>query len=120
MRKIFFTMMVFLLMLTGCNEESSYETISLADTQEKIDSGYLVLDVREPNEFEEGHIPGAINKPLSELQAGDFSNIDKAEKYIVICRSGNRSKTASDLLLTEGFEIINTSEGMSSWQGDIQ
>lgn len=111
------------ILLVGCSNEAennTYDTISISDVESKMDEGYLVLDVREPNEFEEGHIPGAINKPLSELEADDFSNLNKDDQYVVICRSGNRSQTASEILFAEGYKIVNTSEGMSSWQGEIE
>ncbi|WP_431028706.1 rhodanese-like domain-containing protein [Lysinibacillus sp. LZ02] len=122
MKKWLFAMMaLFILALAACsNEEESYETIALNEVEEKMNEGYVVLDVREPNEFAEGHIPSAQNKPLSALQQEDFSELSKEEKYIVICRSGNRSQTASDILTTAGYDVVNVSEGMSSWTGDIE
>lgn len=106
--------------LSGCAKDVPYETISLDEMEEKLADGYVLLDVREVDEFYEGHIPGAINKPLSALQEDDFSHLSKDEKYIVICRSGNRSITASELLSEEGYEVINTSEGVSTWNGELE
>ncbi|MFF5995766.1 rhodanese-like domain-containing protein [Lysinibacillus sp. KU-BSD001] len=122
MKKWLFVMMALCIVaLAACsNEEGSYETIALNEVEGKMSEGYIVLDVREPNEFAEGHIPSAQNKPLSALQQEDFSELSKEEKYIVICRSGNRSQTASDILVTEGYDVVNVSEGMSSWTGDIE
>lgn len=112
---------VSLLALAACSDESSsYETIDIDKVQEKMDEGYTVLDVREPNEYEAGHIPSAQNKPLSVLQQDDFDELSKDQKYIVICQSGNRSKTASEILFNEGYDIVNVSAGMSSWTGDVE
>ena len=98
----------------------SYETIGLEDIDDYIADGYIVADVREIDEYESGHIPGAINAPLSALQNGDFSALDPDEKYIIICRSGNRSVIASEILSGEGFDIVNVSEGMSTWTGEVE
>lgn len=98
----------------------SYETIDLEDIEDYVANGYIVADVREIDEYESGHIPGAINVPLSILQNGDFSALDSNEKYVIICRSGNRSVTASDILSSEGFDVVNVSEGMSTWPGEVE
>lgn len=97
-----------------------YETIDLEDIADYVDNGYIVADVREIDEYESGHIPGAINAPLSVLQTGDVSALDPDEKYVIICRSGNRSVTASNILANEEFEIVNVSEGMSTWTGEVE
>ena len=110
-----------LLALAACsNDNASYETIEINEVEEKMAEGYIVLDVREPDEFAEGHIPSAQNKPLSVLQQDDFNELSKEEKYIIICRSGNRSQTASEILFNEGYEVVNVSAGMSSWMGEIE
>ena len=120
MKKLLGLLVIAMLVLTACGSEESYETIDIDGVQAKIDEGYKVLDVREPSEFEVGHIPGAANKPLSDLQQGNFEGLDPDEKYIVICKSGNRSKQASDILFEEKYTIVNVSEGMSSWTGEIE
>ena len=109
-----------MMVLAACGSKESYQTIDIDDVQTKVDDGYTVLDVREVSEFEAGHIPGANNKPLSELQQGDLEGLDSKERYIVICQSGNRSKQASDILSKEKFEIVNVSKGMSSWTGEVE
>ena len=110
-----------ILTLAACNNDSvSYETIDIDEVEAKMNEGFIVLDVREPNEFAEGHIPAAQNKPLSALQQDDFSELSKEEQYIIICRSGNRSQTASEILANAGYEVVNVSAGMSSWTGAIE
>lgn len=112
---------VSILALAACsNSDASYETIDIDEVETKMKAGFVVLDVRESDEFAEGHIPLAQNKPLSALQQDDFSELLKGEKYIVICRSGNRSQTASEILVNEGYEVVNVSAGMSSWTGAIE
>lgn len=112
--------MALMLVLAACGSEESYETIDIDEIEEKVQEGYKVLDVREPNEYAGGHIVGAANKPLSELQASNFEGIDQVSSYIVICQSGNRSQEASKILADEGYTIVNVSEGMSSWTGEIE
>ena len=97
-----------------------YQTITLDDSEDYVADGYIVADVREVDEYESGHIPDAINAPLSELEMGELGPLEEDEKYVIICRSGNRSATASDILADLGFDVVNVSEGMSTWQGDVE
>ena len=122
MRKWPWLLMALLLILAACSTKTleKYETIGLDEVQQKKDSGLIVLDVREVEEFSEGHIIGAVNMPLSELKKGNRENLDSTESYIVICRSGNRSKEASDILFEDGYDVVNVSEGMSSWTGEVE
>lgn len=87
---------------------------SLLQSDEEI----TVLDVREPEEYEEFHIPEAVSIPLGELKErmGELSN--EAPIYVV-CRTGNRSDMASSLLADQGFkDVINVKPGMSEWNGE--
>jgi rhodanese-related sulfurtransferase len=120
MKKLMGLIAVVMLVLAACGSQEGYETIAIDGIQKKMEEGYSVLDVREPSEFDAGHIPGASNKPLSDLQQGNFEGLDTDGKYIVICQSGNRSKQASDLLSEEKYKVVNVSEGMSSWTGEIE
>lgn len=117
-----FVAMLAVFTLTACSSDATngYATIQIAEVTQKMKDGYIVLDVREVNEFAEGHIPGAQNKPLSMLQTADFTELSKDEKYVIICRSGNRSQTASDILQQEGYSIVNVAQGMASWTGDVE
>ncbi|MGB2993222.1 MAG: rhodanese-like domain-containing protein [Paenisporosarcina sp.] len=120
MKKLMGLIAVVMLVLAACGSQEGYESIAIDGIQKKMEEGYTVLDVREPSEFDAGHIPGASNKPLSDLQQGNFEGLDTDGKYIVICQSGNRSKQASDLLCEEKYKVVNVSEGMSSWAGEIE
>lgn len=120
MKRLIILLFVSIFSLTACSSGLNYETIDIEDIPQKVEEGYQVVDVREANEYEAGHIPGALNKPLSGLKTGNFDGLDINQNYIVICQSGNRSKEASTILFEEGFTVINVSEGMSSWTGDIE
>jgi len=119
-------MITVLLSIAGCSDgtiegnKTNYQTIEIEEVEQYIEKGYAVLDVREVEEYHSGHIPRAINLPLSGLEKGEFSSISKDGKYVVICRSGNRSVAASNILTDNGFHVINVKEGMSSWTGDIE
>lgn len=76
-----------------------------------------LIDVREAHEFKAGHIPGAVNIPLSQI-GGRLSEISKDGDVFVYCQSGMRSKQAAKMLLKNGFsEINNLMGGISSWSG---
>lgn len=119
-RLVFMLAIASAILLVACGQEAEYETIQIEEVAEKQDAGYIVLDVREPSEFDQGHIPGAQNKPLTSIQTGDFDGLQKDIKYVVICQSGNRSQQASDLMLKEGYEFVNVAQGMSSWEAAIE
>ena len=76
----------------------------------------VILDVREQNEWDAGHIPGAVLIPMSEIQ-GRLSEVPKDKTVIVQCRSGNRSSQVTDFLQQQGFtNVHNLSGGLNAWQ----
>lgn len=86
----------------------SQELKAKLDKKEKI----RLLDVREPNEFEAGHIPGAVLVPLSSFQE-NYSNFvtDPNEEIILTCRSGARSMRIAQFLESKGFKNLANHEG---------
>lgn len=86
--------------------------------QKEENEGVTILDVRERDEFADGHIPSAINLPLSELE-NRLNELNKDLLYYVICHSGRRSENACAFLSHRGFNVVNVIGGMSSWKGDI-
>ena len=82
--------------------------------------GYILLDVRTKEEYESGYIPGAINIPLSDINGNVVSSLpDKSQMILVYCRSGNRSRQASDKLSRLGYTNIIEIGGINSWKGEI-
>lgn len=90
--------------------------VSVVEAAELDQNDWFFLDVREPSEWEEAHIPYATLIPLGELTAR-LSEIPKDKNIIVVCRSGNRSAVGRDLLLNSGFtNVTSMAGGMSTWQ----
>lgn len=95
-----------------------YQDLSVEDFSTALDlEGILLLDVRTPEEFEALHIPGALLIPVQELEnrIGEIEEFKEAQVY-VYCRSGNRSRTASQILLNQGFNTVyNLDLGINQW-----
>ena len=89
--------------------------------QERLNKGesVTILDVRELDEWESGHIPGAIHIPLGQISRA-LNELDPRKEVVVVCRSGNRSGMACDFLSSMGHQVVNMPGGMSTWQGAIQ
>lgn len=101
-------------------EDTKHEAImDLRVLRNKIDAGesLAIVDVREPAEFAFGHIPGAKNIPLGELEER-LSEIDQNEELHIICRTGRRSDLAAQKLKANGYKNVkNIVPGMSNWEG---
>ncbi len=89
--------------------------VTVFQVNEILGKGSVLLDVREGFEVAEGVIGGALHIPLGEL-AEKVDQLRKDEDIIVICRSGNRSGTATDFLLENGFRARNMAGGMVAWE----
>jgi len=74
----------------------------------------VIVDVREPGEWEAGHIPGALHMPLGELEAR-WPELQASDSVIAVCRSGNRSAAAAQALRSVGIDATNLSGGMKAW-----
>lgn len=76
----------------------------------------VLVDVREPHEWEAGHAPGAIHIPLGDLPSriGELPESDDA--VAIVCRSGNRSARAVQWLAQQGYDVVNVEGGMLEWQ----
>ena len=78
-----------------------------------------LIDVREADEFAEGHLPGAINLPLSDFLER-YGELDKDKSYHIICRSGARSAQACAFLEEEGYDVTNVAGGTIAWMGALE
>ncbi|WP_315970570.1 sulfurtransferase TusA family protein [Paenibacillus sp. PAMC21692] len=96
--------------------------ISNEDLNRKLMAGenFILIDVREPAEYSFKRIPGAISIPMGELEQ-KLDSLSKDEEYFVVCRSGNRSDFACQLLSERGYsKVTNVTSGMSSWEGPTE
>ena len=124
MKRIFIAVSVTLmliLLLIGCNgnNKSSYEQITPAEAKALMDSeeGYVILDVRTPEEFAERHIEGAMLIPDYEIgEKAESILTDKDQLILVYCRSGRRSKNAANELATLGYTNIKEFGGINDWK----
>ena len=113
------------LLLAGCAapvEEITYRQVNMdeAITMMEEESGYIILDVRTPEEFAEKHIPGAINVANETIGTDEIPELpDKDQLILVYCRSGNRSKQASEKLAALGYTNIVEFGGINDWPGEI-
>jgi rhodanese-related sulfurtransferase len=81
----------------------------------EVPADAFLLDVREADEWEAGHVPGALHIPLGDLGAR-YLEIDRGSEVYVICRSGRRSDHAARALVGAGWRALNVSDGMIGWQ----
>lgn len=101
-------------------EEAVYpNVVELSTLQSKVENNedLTVLDVREPAEFAFGHIPNAVHIPLGELEQR-LGELDSSKEIYVVCRTGNRSGFAAQILSNKDFnQVWNVVPGMTDWQG---
>ena len=124
--KKFITLLLSVLFLAGCalpaGQEVSYRQINMdeAITMMEEGSGYIILDVRTPEEFADKHIPGAINIPNETISTEEIPELPNKDQLILVyCRSGNRSKQASEKLVALGYTNIVEFGGINDWPGEI-
>ena len=116
-----------LMLLSSCgnagSSSSGYRQISMDEAVKMMrdEKDYIILDVRRPDEFAEGHIPGAINVPNEEIGTAEISKLpDKSQRILVYCKSGRRSKEASEKLVKLGYTNIVEFGGILDWKGEIE
>ena len=114
------------LLFTGCastnNQTNTYRQITMDEAVAMMaqETGYIILDVRRPDEFAAGHIPNAINVPNESIGTTEISELpDKDQLIMVYCRSGRRSKEASEKLVKLGYTNIVEFGGILDWKGEI-
>lgn len=103
-------------------EETKHESIiTPEELQKQQEAGNAaILDVREPAEYTFGHIPGAVNIPLGELEQR-AAELDTEKEWYVICRTGSRSDLAAQQLTEKGFsKVTNVVPGMTKWNGTTE
>ncbi|MBN1776867.1 MAG: rhodanese-like domain-containing protein [Clostridiales bacterium] len=108
---------------TAGQSAALYHKISASEAKAVIDTGenVIILDVREQSEYDSGHIPGAMLLPLGSITARAAEVLpDTDQKILVYCRSGNRSRTAANMLVDLGYTQIYDFGGIIDWPYDVE
>ena len=128
MKKMILMLLLFTLLLTGCASPaheatvSTYRQIGMQEAIEMMEKedNYIILDVRTEQEYAAGHIPEAILIPNETIGTEEIPQLpDKDQLIMIYCRSGNRSKQASDKLVKLGYTDIVEFGGINDWPGEV-
>ena len=128
MKKLIFLLLAVML-LTACGQDiendqgAVYVNITAEEAKEIIDSeeGYIILDVRTQEEYDQGHIPGAIVISHEEItEKAEDVLTDKEQLILVYCRSGRRSKIAAEALVELGYTNIKEFGGIIDWPYEVE
>ena len=128
MKKVFFLLLA-VMMLTACGQDKEndrgavYVNITAEEAKQIMDSqeGYIILDVRTQEEYDEGHIPGAIVISHEEIaEKAEEVLTDKNQLILVYCRSGRRSKIAAEALVELGYTNIKEFGGIIDWPYEVE
>ena len=127
MKRLVLAFFVIIVLLTGCAHPSNSSAASYKQiTQEKAkemmakDDGHIIVDVRRQDEYDEGHIPDAVlipNESITDKQPDELPDLNHI--ILVYCRSGRRSKEASQKLADIGYTNVYEFGGINTWTGEI-
>lgn len=129
MKKRILWVILLALLLSACGqptngrEEAVYMNITAKEAKQIMDTseGYVILDVRAREEYDQGHIPGAIVIPHTELEDLAAEKLPDTDQLILVyCRSGRRSKIAAELLVDLGYTNIREFGGILDWPYEIE
>lgn len=104
-------------------EKAMYKQITPEEAKRIMDSGeeYILLDVREQDEYDEGHISGSILIPYTEIDVNAEAMLpDKNKQILVYCRSGRRSKIAAESLAKLGYTDVKEFGGINDWHYEVE
>ena len=117
------------MLLTACGQDKEndkgavYMNITVEEAKRIMDNeeGYIILDVREQDEYDAGHIPGAILIPYTQIaEKAEEVLTDKDQLILVYCRSGRRSKIAAEALVELGYTNIKEFGGIIDWPYEVE
>ena len=127
MKRVLLLILAVVMLLSGCasansSPSASYTQITQEEAKEmmKKDDGHIIIDVRRQDEYDEGHIPGAVlipNESITDKQPEELPELDQI--ILVYCRSGRRSKEASQKLADIGYTHVYEFGGINTWTGEI-
>ena len=83
-------------------------------------AGAVIVDVREPDEYAQGHVPGSVNLPLSRIRDAEDVLADKSAPLFVYCLSGGRSGRAVAVLTAMGYTAVTNIGGISAYHGEVE
>ena len=113
------------IMMAGCNNSKAtkyFDSVDATRFAEVIENEKVqIIDTRTPAEFNEGHIPGAVNIDIDgeEFEA-KIAELDKSRPVAVYCRGGRRSKEAAEHMVSCGLEVTELADGILSWKGAVE
>ena len=116
-------LLALVLLLTACAQAASYEQITQEEAKQILDTtnGYILLDTRTQEEYDQSHIPGALLIPHTEIAQRAADELpDKDQVILVYCRSGNRSKQASEVLAELGYTNVKEFGGINTWPYEVE
>ena len=122
-RRSFTLLLALVLLLTACAQAVSYEQITQEEAKQIMDTtnGYILLDTRTQEEYDQSHIPGALLIPHTEIADRAEEELpDKDQVILVYCRSGNRSKQASEVLAELGYTNVKEFGGINTWPYEVE
>ncbi len=111
------------ILISEKGEKAMYEIITQETAKNIMDSGeeHIILDTREQDEFDDGHIPGAILIPYTEIEnKAEEMILDKDKMILVYCRSGRRSKIAAETLAQLGYTNVKEFGGIIDWKYEVE
>ncbi len=115
--RILVTGLVILLSMGGCGYAGPRFTVmELKDALDNADREIVVIDVRQGSQFEKGHVPGAINLPLEEIEKKTEAIASMKGEVVIICTCGKRSLVAVKQLADKGITTILVEGGMKKWE----
>jgi rhodanese-related sulfurtransferase len=119
MKRLLFTLIMGFSFWGLFGQTNKFKTVDVAEFAKAVaDTSYVVLDVRTPAEYAEGHIPGThFNIDVLEDNYTEIAlkNLPKDKPVALYCRSGNRSKNAARILAENGYEVVELGSGFRGW-----
>ena len=119
--KHLFSLLLAATSLVGCQSNTEFKSVDVQQFAEVIaNKDVQLVDARTPEEYSEGHIPGAIN---IDVKSPDFdtqiATLNPDRPVALYCRSGRRSKLAAERMSNAGLQVTELSEGILSWKGEV-
>ncbi len=120
MKKLF-SLLLAATSLVGCQSNTEFKSVDAQQFSEVIaNQDVQLVDARTPEEFSEGHIPGAV---IMDVKSDNFdaqiATLNPARPVAVYCRSGRRSKLAAERMTNAGLQVTELAEGILSWKGEV-